>query len=725
MIELRQYQEKAIERLRTDVTELLDEQQNSICIFKAPTGSGKTLMVAELLARLAQQHHALAFVWISINQLHHQSKEKLEKYYATTRALRCSSFDDLEGKKILENEILFFNWQSINKGINLYIKENEHDNNLDNVIQNTLDDGRTIILIIDESHHSARTESSQDIIGRINPKITIEVSATPKGTAPDRIVNVPLHDVKAEGMIKNEIAINPSIDEKKTKPQSADRFILECALKQRAILAKAYKEQHSDVNPLVLIQLPDKREGFDDKKETLISTLKAFGITEENRKLAIYMTGKENKVNLENIEKPDNETEVLLFKQAIALGWDCPRSSILVLFREWHSNIFSIQTLGRIMRMPGLMHYDDERLNKGYVFTNLSDIEIAEDIAKDYITQFEAKRKDTYKPIDLPATYIKRQRERTRLTGHFTKIFAAVAKKQDLHKKITRTPSALETTLIVDGKITEIDRPQIVAHEGELAIALTEEELNARFRLYARSVCAPFAPADSIGRISTALYTFFEQAMKIDDWTRAQIIVLGKENKPFFDACIQLAKERYTKEVVERLLEQGEKVSMVWNVPRTISYSSIEKEHTYAHAIMHPYFGRDESSQEAQFIKMLEESKKDVAWWFKNGTKEQTYFSLIYTDNKGKERSFFPDFIFQYADGTIGIFDTKEGFTAEDATEKAEALAKYLDGLNKKHKKSIGGILTVKENVARYHPGKGYQYNKENLGTGWRSLILR
>ena len=44
----------------------------------------------------------------------------------------------------------------------------------------------------------------------------------------------------------------------------------------------------------------------------------------------------------------------MIFKQAIALGWDCPRASHHVLFRQWKEEtlVFSLQTLGRIMRMP-------------------------------------------------------------------------------------------------------------------------------------------------------------------------------------------------------------------------------------------------------------------------------------------------------------------------------------------------------------------------------------
>jgi len=142
MIELKDYQEKAIEKLRSEVNELLESDENKICVFKSPTGSGKTLMIAESLKRLVrlrEDNKKLAFIWISVNKLHDQSKDSLERYYEDTRILKCSNFEDLQDKEIDENEILFFNWQSINKKDNIYIRENEQDNNLSNVITNTKD----------------------------------------------------------------------------------------------------------------------------------------------------------------------------------------------------------------------------------------------------------------------------------------------------------------------------------------------------------------------------------------------------------------------------------------------------------------------------------------------------------------------------------------------------------------------------------------------------------
>lgn len=59
----------------------------------------------------------------------------------------------------------------------------------------------------------------------------------------------------------------------------------------------------------------------------------------------------------------------LLFKQALATGWDCPREKIIVKLRENMSETFEIQTLGRLRRMPKAKHYDKEILDCSYLYT--------------------------------------------------------------------------------------------------------------------------------------------------------------------------------------------------------------------------------------------------------------------------------------------------------------------------------------------------------------------
>lgn len=726
MIELKDYQEKAILKLKEQMNELLNRESRETLVFKSPTGSGKTLMVAEFIKRLVDRRDdgkQIAFIWTAPRQLHYQSKEKLDKYYSTTRAIECKYFEDLTNNRIEPDEILFLNWESINKKDNVYIRENEQERNLSKVLENTREEGTRIVLIIDESHFTAKTETSRNLINDINPDVILEVSATPHIHSFYNVV-VEFEDVRKEGMIKKEIAINPELDKAKVSDKSPDEMVIECALKKRQQMLKLLEKEKSNINPLILIQLPDKKTGVIDRQEKITGILRdKFKITTENGKLGIYLS--EKKTNLENIEMSDNEVQVLIFKQAIALGWDCPRAYILIMFRDMQSMDFTIQTVGRIMRMPEFKHYEAEELNKGYVFTNLGNIRITEEVAKDYITIYEAKRReDLYKSIDLNSIYLIRQREKTRLSGEFTKIFLEITQKNGLSKKINLKPKSLVTKIMVDGKIQVLDKVQTVKHKGEIQFKLSAVELQHRFDLFIRGSCTPFAPADSQGRIRTALYKFFEKVMKSEDETFAQKIILGEENNQLFTDSINEAKEEYKRKVVEELPEQRETEHIVWNVPKLITYNSKYKEIPHTRAIMKPYFASAESVPEKDFIKLLENPKNPVKWWFKNGESDKKYFAVKYSDDKGVERGFYVDFIFMLKNGQIGLFDTKSGITAKVAKDKAEALAKYIKTQNQKYnKKLFGGIVIFKDGSCRYNDNEKYEYNENNL-SDWKFLKL-
>ena len=55
-------------------------------------------------------------------------------------------------------------------------------------------------------------------------------------------------------------------------------------------------------------------------------------------------------------------------------------------------------------------------------------------------------------------------------------------------------------------------------------------------------------------------------------------------------------------------------------------------------------------------------------WVYKNGDKGAEYFSIVYMDSFGKQKSFFPDYIIS-VQGEIWIIETKGGF---DRTGKSE-----------------------------------------------------
>jgi type III restriction enzyme len=730
MIELKGYQKQAVENLVEKINKIIRSPENGICIFQSPTGSGKTLMVSQALKELVKKRKddkKFSFIWISVRMLHEQSKEKLEKYYEDDQTLQCSYFEDLIDKKIGENEILFINWHSINKkDINIYIRDSEQENNLNKVIQNTKDEGREIILVIDESHHTASSEKSKELIEVISPKVTLEVSATPhlKETMSE-FERVSLSEVKEEDMIKSEIAVNPEFLEIKVGPKSADELVIGQALKKRKELAEMYEREGANVNPLVLIQLPDKKSDMTDKKEVVLKILKGkFDITEENGKLAVWLS-EDKSDTLLNVEKNDNEVEVLIFKQAIALGWDCPRASILVIFRESKSFVFTIQTIGRIMRMPELKYYLKEpELNKGFVFTNLSNIEITEDYARDYVTVFEAKRNnELYDEVSLPSIYLKRQRERTRLSGDFIKIFLKVAQERKLKEKINAKPTKIISPVIANGKIVDIDKLGEIEHKGKLDIVLSDHEVQRRFDNFIVQNCSPYAPVDSSDRMKSAIYQFFSDEFKLKKYDpKVQRIVLGKENVQALVDAINLAKERYFIEVIRQLSEKREKVDIPkWEVPVVINYNSHFKKAYHPKSVMQPMYARNPSKPEIGFMDILDKSDK-VKWWFKNGDGEIKYFAVLYKEN-GTESAFYVDFVVMFRDGSIGLFDTKSGITAKEAKSRAEGLQRYISAQKSKRKKVWGGIVIQADGTWRYNDRAKYRYDPEDLSE-WKILEI-
>ena len=743
-MQLKIYQENAIDDLLTKSKRLLGYSGGKKLVFKAPTGSGKTIMMAEFLKQLVDDkevRQSLGFIWTAPRQLHIQSRDKLENYFETSRALKCSYFEDLDDRKISENEILFFNWESINKADNIYIRDNEQEFNLSKVLERAKEEGRELILVIDEAHHHATTDISQGLIQMIGPKLTIEVTATPATiTNEDEKVFVQLDDVKKEGMIKKAVILNDDFDnfirEGKIKTQKlsggSEELVIDAALKKRKELVKEFQKEGDNVNPLVLIQLPDRKTSLEDRiRERVESILKnkyKISTEKDNNKLAIWLSGEH--VNKENVERQDSEVEVLIFKQAIALGWDCPRAQILVLFRQWHSPIFSIQTVGRIMRMPepDRGHYESETLNYGYVYTNLDNIEIQEDIAKDYITIYTSKRRFDSK-LNLLSCYPRRHREKTRLSPLFNEIFLKEAKEYGLKTLIDTKARKFDLKVISDYKAEDVDALAGAKIVGDKEIKASGFDMQKLFDFFVRNNLTPFYPEDrSVGRVKEAIYKFFEQELKMwygDVWEEIVQIILSDKNSRHFVNVLDKAKEKYQSEVVKRESEMANLEN--WNIPESLTFNEEWEKIKVKNSIMSPLYLRKEytgKKNELAFIDLLEKSEK-VEWWFKNGDRDATFFAVRYSN--GEEKPFYVDFIVKLKDDRIGLFDTKAGFTKQVAGPKIDGLYKYIQAESKKGKKCFGGIVA---NTERNYRGRWVCFEKTSKDfkdksfENWADLIL-
>ncbi len=742
---LKDYQNDAINELRRKAQKLLGLHGTKRMVFMSPTGSGKTVMLAEFLKQLAEdsQVHPFACIWTAPRALHLQSKKKLDRYYADTRILDCAEFNELNNREIGERQILFFNWESVRQETNVFIRENEQDNYLHKVVENTRDAQRNIILIVDESHYHLSPKAIK-LIDEIAPKLIVYASATPGKHAHEELVTVYPESVKDEGMIKKSVVINEGFGdafaESLGHAQNDDSFgeiVLGKALDKRRQLAEAFQANNIDVNPLLCVQLPDNRTEQDQNIHHMVEeVLEQHGITVKNGKFSVNLS--EDKKNLERIEKNNNEVEVMLFKQTIALGWDCPRAHILVLFRHWSSSTFSVQTLGRIMRMPepeNGRYYPNELLNSAYVYSDLPVINIGNDVPSDYAHIYNSKRADNYSPLQLPSVHRLRQREKTRIAyRQFSEAFLQAAEEMELKNRINTNGVGASISFIREYEAQDVDQTigESVGEVGHVD-ATNELDLQKLLDYFLRENSAPYYPGDdSMGSVRNAIYDFFSKAMSPsihceNNFALIVNIVLSDGNRELFASALDDAKEKYRKKTEER--KEPLQVTKCWEVAQTLTFGEnyCQYDASSAKSIMQPFYvAKNQSDQEKNFIEFLEQDK-NVLWWYKNGEQVAMHFAVPYTAYDD-EKPFYVDFIVRLTDGRIGLFDTKSGMTIDAAHEKSDGLLAYIKRENKtrtvENGKLIGGIVTKHDHRPwKIYRGKGADLTSNDL-SNWDWLDL-
>ncbi len=761
------YQQKAVKELVEKTMELLsDPGSRHTLVFKAPTGAGKTVMASEMLMRLNEEipnnpevlYNEVAFIWIAPNKLHEQSYFKMKSFFTETKELRPVVYDDIDHSTsgfIHAGEILFVNWESINKDNAIIVRDSEQNASLYDLTRRTQEEqGIPIIVIIDEEHMFAGrlANKSETVLQKIDPKVEVRISATPTTTNPDAYVKIPRDRVIAEGMIKEGVVLNPALDFNSPN-SSLNQHLIHLALQKREELAEAYRKLGVNINPLLLIQLPnDGNEKMTAEDESVRKEVVEYldlikGISTANGKLAVWLSSE--KENLDGIERLDNPTEVLLFKQAIAMGWDCPRAAVLLIFREIKSFTFTAQTVGRILRMPEQRFYEDDILNKGYVYTNLSKdiIEIVnEDM--DYLSSLHAVRREGLCNVVLQSEFCERPAEsRKRLGADFKKVLSDCFCEK---YSVSNTGCTIFTSAEMDGK--EIPQPGKEAREnqqvvnrrtvgdklkfaiqgigidivddqaitGETGTIIVEKKVHyvrttqelskAFFAFCAKTMGARFEKV-SIATLGYALKEVLYGIFGLEE-TDAAKMVLYHGNRPKIEAVVGLALDRYLEILTKRQNEKSEKSfeKYDWEVPADRLYKEdthFVRKDVEDHALV-PFIQLKKASRpEERFVAFLETNKKFIDWWYKNGDAGKQHYAVSYTDTIGRKSLFYVDFVIRMKNGRIFLFDTKTTGSDPNAAPKHNALINYIDS-EEGQRLNLGGGIIIED-------GDNWKYSKAKI----------
>ena len=762
---LKNYQRDAVDELKKYIELSLQSNKFKEVVFKSPTGSGKTLMASSLFEELSSEHSELNYcvLWAcpGKGELHKQSYGAVNKYLEGFPPCTLLEKDFFGSRSYIKNkEIVFINWEKLvqkDKGTgtwaNSLMKDQEGQNFVD-VIDNTKKNGTKIILVVDESHvgASAKTRIQEFINTIIIPNVLLEMSATPLNDHIDVEVNP--EDVINEGMIKEDVIVNEGIkkEDKSLAEKDSELLILEKGYNKREEIVKRYNELGVNVNPLVLIQIPNVDEG-EAKKIVIKDFLESKGINENNGKLKFWCDGHEV-INKAKLRKNNDITEYLVFKTAVATGWDCPRAHILIKFREGHSETFETQTIGRILRTAEAKSYDDSLLDNAYIFTNILSFTTTQDTYNPNKIKTEwAKMREGYNQIKvwsqtrLRSFYRSRQGDYnsadSRFTEYFYQSFMGKLKltdeercdplfndyekleKNGLKLNVNAIEKVLEETKI---EVKGIDDEKIVT--GDAAdLKMSENDIQAKYNSLIKENLNGLAYVRSNSPIHSAIMEvmgnfikYFSRNEKVKKFM--QIVV---HNYDLFAEILSEATAKFRKLLEDEAGKKG--VRYDFKIEENRAYSS-ETHTTFTgfKSLYTPLYVQKTPTGvgnilERDFLEYLD-TQSAVEWYWENGAElMKVNFGIPYN---GGMNTFQPDFIIKFNNGTVGIFDTKpkDIRNIQDTTIKNEALRDYLydTNLNRGNApKVIGGMVCKSGSQFYYYDERDYHDYASNHD-GWKNF---
>lgn len=667
------------------IKELLCAMEENIrdIVLKSPTGSGKTIMLTHFMSEYSKGHAGTVFVWLTPGRgnLEEQSRRKMDIYIhnAQTKLL-----GDVMTEGFSENDFCFINWEKLTKNGNNALRDSERTNFYE-WIEKALNGGLEFKIIIDESHQNF-TEKADAVVSLFNTDKIIRCSATPFVAKGARLIEISERDVIAEGLIKKRLVINENFP---ATVESAlpTKYLLDRALKKRDEIEAAFVRENVAVNPLIIVQLPNSSDALlEDVQDFFV----AHHISIENGRLAVWLSSRHE--NLINIVESNAPQCVVVIKQAVATGWDCPRAHILVKLREGMDETFEVQTIGRIRRMPEARHYGSELLDSCYLYTFDSKFTQGARVAlgKNALQAKTLFLKNEHKSFSL----VKQQRTQILDTRDDAAALESIIEYMKSAYGLGSDCQKNKTLLKVAGFVFSADIER-TTFSGETAVLseFSADRLNrVRFlqRMNTHTHGREFH--NRVGRIGleagleyacavTILGKLFANEHKF--LYRKKILELSiKEWYTFvinnFDKLRHLFREAMAKGFSQYSLGMETVSECPFRIPQSTLFTfdaSSRVQDEFGKNVYVGYLSSAEfRSEPEKLFERFCERCPNVEWWYKNGDKGEEFFSLVYIDGSGRQRLFYPDYILNVR-GKIWICETKGGFDRNGESEDIDSFS--------------------------------------------------
>ena len=430
-VELFPFQKRVLADIRMKTAEAMGSYHRThapqVISFTAPTGAGKTIIMASLIESIftgndtfVEQPDAIV-VWLSDSpQLNEQSKQKIDAKADRIRLGQSVTVneDSFDRETFEDGHIYFLNTQKLSTSSKLTKQGDGRAYTIWQTMANTVEQkSDRLYFIIDEAHRGMH--------GREAGKATTIMQKFIKGSGSDGIPPMPVvigmsattdrfnklvegtsstihkviataEDVRSSGLLKDRIIITyPEKD-----AVNNDMAILQAAAddwKEKWEHWTLYcSEQHyAYVNPVLIVQVLNgtgKKLTDTDLADCLIKIQDRTGFKFEDGQVvhtfgqttsALHANGLEIRYVEPSRIADDRNIRVVFFKENLSTGWDCPRAETMMSFKHANDATYIAQLLGRMVRTPMQKHIQvDDVLNDVHLYLPYFNENTVKDVVK-------------------------------------------------------------------------------------------------------------------------------------------------------------------------------------------------------------------------------------------------------------------------------------------------------------------------------------------------------
>ena len=413
---LKDYQEDAVADVLANLRDAReawrsDRPRPSAFSLTATTGAGKTVMAAVAIEALFDGHPDYDFeadpgavvLWFTDDpSLNEQTRFKLMEAADKISHSRLVVIENSFSQEKLEpGKVYFLNRQKLSK--NAMLVRGAPDADLDDtqqnlehlpppdnraqtmwdILRNTIEDPTlTLYLVLDEAHRGMKRPTSKEaaeksttvqrlvnganavppvpVVWGISATVERFDEAMEKSAGRVKYPNVVVDPARVQesGLLKDDIRLDFPAE-----TGVFDTSLLRRAtrlLKESTDLWRQYAEAQDEeaVTPLMVVQMPNKPTE-EDLRNVFESIYAEWPELEDDAVANVFgehtdieVAGYTAHYVYPQMVQDQTHIRVLLAKDAISTGWDCPRAEVFVSFRNAKDVTYITQLLGRMVRTP-------------------------------------------------------------------------------------------------------------------------------------------------------------------------------------------------------------------------------------------------------------------------------------------------------------------------------------------------------------------------------------